>query len=201
VAKGGLNKWVNDDWQQSGWQVMSETVCDCHWASVEVVEMKPHVRRIMDNTSTCNRVLLCHTGSVWHYMICDRWGRSCTVAYSICLPYSDICQWLQSNSWGSWSTGSSLLTVLWCCLWIGLICNVIWEGLGTGKRFWDMNNVKRKIRVFCAVWASSYRHFGGLYCHQNISTHLLGDTASCPRRLESSARESKNLGGVTPICV
>jgi len=64
-----------------------------------------------------------------------------------------------------------------------------------------MNNVKQKICVFCTVWASSYRHFGGLYCHQNISTHLLSDTASCPRRLESSARESKDLGGVTPICV
>jgi hypothetical protein len=180
---------------------MSETVCDSHWASMEVVEMKPHLRRITDNTSTCNRVLLCHTGSVWHCMICDQWGRLCTITNSICLLYNDICHWLQSNSWGSWSTGSSLLKVLWCCIWIGSICNVIWGRDSTVKRFWDMNNAKQKIRIFCTVWASSYRHFGGSYCHQNISTHLLSDTASCPRKLESSARESKNLGGVTPVCV
>jgi len=47
---------------------MLETACDSHWASVEVVEMKPHICRITDYTSTCNRVLLCHIGGMWHCM-------------------------------------------------------------------------------------------------------------------------------------
>jgi len=72
VAKGGLNKPVTQCSDRSQDGRACQKLCDSHWASVEVVEMRPHIRRIMDKTSTCNRVLLCRIGGVWPCMICDQ---------------------------------------------------------------------------------------------------------------------------------
>ena len=105
--------------------------------------MKPHIHRIMDYTSTYNRVLLCRIGDVWPCMICDRWGRR-TVPWHTAHAYHMMTSVNDCNP--AFELAEALYHPTWQCCDVAykLVQSLMWSRRNgvqwRGSETWIMSN-------------------------------------------------------------